>query len=163
MQTSSSRRSPRLVLGLCLLPALLGCNRAPKATVERPFLDAAVEVASPQPAEAAQPVTYGEAPGTASAVVKAEETVTDHVLRAAELARRGFATEAAAELRTAATLAPNDPRIAAALAAISMLAFANSERLHAYLDIVIIVLNVFAFLGYFTFIITFYFTQEQVS
>jgi Flp pilus assembly protein TadD len=115
MQTSSSRRSPRLVLGLCLLPALLGCNRAPKATVERPFLDAAVEVASPQPAEAAQPVTYGEAPRTASPVVKAEETVTDHVLRAAELARRGFATEAAAELRTAATLAPNDPRIAAAL------------------------------------------------
>lgn len=48
-------------------------------------------------------------------------------------------------------------------ATISMLAFANSERLLAYLDIAIIVLNVFAFFGYFTFIITFYFTQEQVS
>jgi Flp pilus assembly protein TadD len=115
MQTSPSRRSPRLVLGLCLLPALLGCTRAPKANAERPFLDAAVEAASPEPVETQQTVTFAEPRTAAKAAVKVEETATDHVLRAAELARRGFATEAAAELRTAATLAPNDPRIAAAL------------------------------------------------
>jgi Flp pilus assembly protein TadD len=115
MQTSSSRHSPRLVLGLCLVTTLPACNRTPKANVERPSLDAAVEVASPRPVETAQTAAFAEARPAANAPVKAEETVTDHVLRAAELSRRGFATEAAAELRTAATLAPNDPRIAAAL------------------------------------------------